>query len=130
MAEVPVTMRVYWRDPFGRFMRETDEGAADAIQAASRQGAALAKGFATRRSGAMADSIHPIGSGMHGGWAADDSLPETEPQEFGAGPHEIPNSFGWGVTLEHPGNPAVHFMKRSFDIISAKLAAMVQARLP
>lgn len=129
MADIPVTARVYWRDPFGRFMRETDEASADAIQAASRQGSELAKAFASKRTGEMAGEIHPIGSGMHGGWAAGSS-PQTEPQEFGAGPHEIPNAFGWGVTVQHPGNPAQHFMKRSFDIISAKLAAMVQARLP
>lgn len=33
------------------------------------------------------------------------------PQEFGAAAHDIPNAFGWGITVRHPGNAAQPFMR-------------------
>lgn len=32
-------------------------------------------------------------------------------QEYGAQPHEIPNAFGRGITVEHPGNGAQPYMR-------------------
>ncbi len=32
-------------------------------------------------------------------------------QELGAGPHPIPNAFGRGITVEHPGNQAQPYLR-------------------
>lgn len=31
--------------------------------------------------------------------------------EYGTRPHDIPNAFGWGITVRHPGTQAQPFMR-------------------
>lgn len=137
MAGVSVTTRVQWRNRLGQFSNDIDEAGEGAIEEASREGAKLAAGFATKRTGRMAGEIHTIGGGSSGGWATG-GTPYAMAQEEGASAHIIGEP---GQTLSgddfgpvkgpvlHPGNPAVHFMRRAYEIVGPKILAKIAARL-
>lgn len=128
MSEVHVTSSVQWRDEMGRFAEHIEEGAKEGIAAAAHEGAFLAAVFAPKRTLRLAGSIDPFTNGLQGGWTV--STPYAMDQEEGAGPHEIgrPGQIlsgdGFGPVkgpVMHPGNPAVHYMKRAYAIVAPKL---------
>lgn len=140
MAAVEVKARVYWRDELGRFAKAVDEGAERAIQQAARDGQYMARIFAPKRTGALAAAISRGGSGTYGYWEAGHAVYMIA-QEQGAVPHEIGDrgqvlaneADGFGPVrgpVLHPGNPATHYIKRSYDIIAGQLSARVQKEMP
>lgn len=81
------------------------------------------------------------------------NVPYAAPQEFGARPHPISAyvSFYWDKVgrqwlhppayeritgypgadpISHPGNPARHFMRDSYQIMSRRIAAIAKMRYP
>lgn len=47
--------------------------------------------------------------------------------EQGTAPHLIPNAFGWGITVHHPGTPAEPYLAPAFDRIEpVTVAAFTQ----
>lgn len=139
MAEVGVTTRVQWRNNLGQFASDISEAGEGAIEDASREGVNLAAAFATKRTGRMAGEIHTIGGGASGGWATG-GTPYALAQEEGASAHEIGapgqtlgnEEDGFGPVkgpVMHPGNPAVHFMRRAYEIVAPKLLDKIRARL-
>lgn len=140
MAAVEVKARVYWRDELGRFARAVDEGAAQAIQQAARDGMFMSQVFAPKRTGHLAGAVRKFGGGTQAGWEAGHEVYMIA-QEEGAVPHAIgregevlfnaKEDFGpvEGPVM-HPGNPATHYIKRAYDIIASQLAARVQKEMP
>lgn len=121
----------------GRFVSAAHEGAVRAAKALADEIALTAIILAPERSGALKGSIKAESHGVVG-WATADA-PYAEAQEKGAGPHDIPNSFGWGPDfgiggrfggLFHPGNPATHFLQAAGDIVRSYGASIVARYMP
>lgn len=104
-----------------------------AIQAAE-EGAALAASFAPYEDGGIADSIqvNPH-AGNYASFTAGSG--HALPQEEGARPHSIgypgqklvnkKKRFYAIGPVQHPGNPATHFMARAAEIVGASLPKRV-----
>lgn len=134
MADVPVSVRVQWRDEFGRFAQALDVGAQRSQTEASDVGAVLAAALAPKRSGFLAGTIRSTGAGFAAGagYAA--------AQEEGAGPHLIGAGFDkvlvgddFGPVLGpvvHPGNPATHFMRDALRLVNARLMGIIRGNMP
>lgn len=131
MAGMVVSNRVLLQDESGRFMADVDGKAHEAIWEVTLFMARQAVGFAPKRSGALARSIEGYMTGpMEGTVVA--TAPHALPQETGGAPHPIatdkgamanqetgffaaaPPGFGGHFTVQHPGNPATHFMAKAF----------------
>lgn len=136
MGDVGFSVRVQWRDEFGRYAQALSVGAQRAQQEASDVGAVLAAGLAPKRSGFLASTIRSTGAGF--AVAASYALA----QEKGAGPHLIGASFnailvneaeGFGPVLGpvvHPGNPATHFMRDALKLVNARLMGIIRSKMP
>lgn len=135
MADVIISMRVQWRDEFGRFAQALDIGAKRSQSEASEIGAALAAALAPKRSGFLASTIHSTGAGFAAGagYAA--------AQEEGAGAHAIGapgqtlanEADGFGPVrgpVLHPGNPATHFMRDALRLVNQRIMSIIRANMP
>lgn len=139
MAGIRVESKVYYRDHLGRFASAIEAGTVAAMDEISREGATLAGEFAPKRTGRLAGGIHPIGGGAQGGWATPE-LRYAMPQEEGAGPHAIGDpgqmlgtkegDFSARGPVWHPGNPAVRYMKRSYDFMKSRMLPIVARHMP
>lgn len=129
MGDVTVTTRVQWRNALGQFSNDIDRAGELAIEEASREGAALAAAMAPKKSGWLAGAIEAFGAGASGGWRFT-GVPHGMAQEKGARPHPIPleddpdkilankaEGFFAKGQVQHPGNPAVRFMQRAYDLV-------------
>lgn len=138
-GDVKLVTHVHYRDDLGRFAKAIDRGAQEAIIDVSTQGAATAKVLAPKKTGRMAATIQPFSTGGgSGGWAV--GMDYSMPQEFGAGPHSIgaegqvlankeDQFFAIGPVM-HPGNPATHFMKKSYNIMKGRIMGIVRRHMP
>lgn len=52
------------------------------------------------------------------------------PQEKGAGPHPIPNAFGMGITVMHPGNAAQPYLRPAYIQLQPLLPGMLEKWYP
>lgn len=123
-----VTEKAFHRDESGRFLSEVHAGAVRSAFELAQQIADMARIFAPRRRGILAASIRVFSFGTRGEAVAD--APWAAPQEEGAVPHPIPNAFGWGITVMHPGNPAVHYMLRGGRAVAQHSDAVIRANMP
>jgi hypothetical protein len=136
MANVGFSTRVQWRDEFGRFAQALDTGAQRSQAEAGEIGAVLAAALAPKRSGFLASTIHATGHGF----AADAGYAAA--QEEGAGPHLIGAKFGSTLVneaegfgpvigpVEHPGNPATHFMRNALRMVNQRLMGIIRGNMP
>jgi hypothetical protein len=136
VADVGFKCNVRWRDESGRFAAAMDEGARRAQEEAGEIGAAVASALAPKRSGELAASVRPNGAGFEA------TAPYAAAQEEGAGPHLIGTGFdsvlvneaeGFGPVLgpvEHPGNPATHFMRDALKLVNARLMGIIRSKMP
>lgn len=128
-----VSTRIQMRDNFDRFIalaneageeaaRELVETAAD--DASDRAPVGPARRDYGRRPKLSANVIpvmvgpktgHVVATPEHGG-----------PQEKGAGPHPIPNAWGSGRTVMHPGNAAQPYIRPAIRALKAKSAAILR----
>lgn len=134
MAGVGVSTRVQWRDDSGRFASAMDTGAQRSQVEGGRIGAVLAAALAPRRSGFLAGGIRSNGHGFEA------TAPYAAAQEKGAGAHLIGVGFNkvlvgddFGPVLgpvEHPGNPATHFMRDALRLVNRRLMGIIRANMP
>lgn len=133
MGDVDFSMRVQWRDEFGRFAQALTTGAQRSQIESSEIGAALAAALAPKRSGFLAGTIHSTGAGFAAGagYAA--------AQEEGAGAHPIGaagqvlagDDFGpVRGPVVHPGNPATHFMRDALRLVNQRLMGIIRGNMP
>lgn len=145
IGEVEVSLQTQLRDESGRFISAVQEGAHDAAEELAEkiadQAASNVLSRLRQRTGQLVGSIQAVMVSAYVGNALA-TAPHAPPQEFGAGPHDIPNSFGWGADYGfghnrkppqatfHPGNPAVHFMADAGEHTAAQSASIVRKHMP
>lgn len=139
MGYITVSNEVRVRTESGRFVSALQEGATKAAAALADEITALAIINAPKDTGLLSLSIEPVYEGTVAYAYA--TAPYAAAQEKGAGPHDIPGSFGreppWGFGLEwgrpgawHPGNPATHFLLNAGVAVSAHALAIVRRFMP
>lgn len=133
MAESVGAIRIHnrtrLRDESGRFLAEVHKGASRAALAIANLGLRVAGNAAPKRTGRLRASAR---SRRTGPYTAEVSFaaPYAQEQESGAGPHSIgrPGQIlankeqEFGPTrgpVNHPGNPATHFMRKGYDAAAA-----------
>lgn len=140
-APVEVSARVFFRDPFGRFMEQIDDAAEKTAYAAAKRGANLSKVFAPKRTVRLASAIYAYrhGTGKTAGWKVT-GVPYAASQEEGARPHAIgadgqvlaneADNFGpVQGPVQHPGNPATHFMEKARKQVASELIGIMRANM-
>lgn len=144
--------QVILRNSFGQFIRECEAAAEATVQEMVDDGAKVAAGLAPKRTGRLAASIKGFMlSRTSGVWGT--NLKYAAPQEFGAAPHEITAyvSFFWDKVgrmwlhpdqylyqfghfgadpINHPGNPATHYMQQSWAIMSPRFVELAKKYYP
>jgi len=132
---------VHLRNNFGQFIAACDAAATATVEQSISEGAALSKGFAPKRTGALSASIkEQMLSAKSGRWFT--PLKYAHPQEFGGDPHL---QTGWVTFLweeqgrmwepgenmiNHPGNAAQPFMRPAYSIISRRMMAIAKSLYP
>lgn len=136
-----VGCRVFSRDNFGRFMSELEAAATKTAEEGAVELAAYAKAYAPHKTGALRDSIHPVMISAREG-AAVVGTGHWRHQEFGTAQHWIVGnpklSFWWAKaggrvvvsSVDHPGNPSVHFMKRAYESVKPRMMAVARRNYP
>ena len=139
MGYITVSNEVRVRTEAGHFVSALTEGATRAAAALADEIVALAIVNAPKDTGMLALSIEPVYQGTSAFAYA--TAPHAAPQEKGAGPHDIPGSFGreppWGFGAAwgrpgawHPGNPATHFMENAGRMVSREAIGIIRRYLP
>lgn len=133
MPGFSVTAHAQARDGIGRFLAEYNANAARAVTASAEELGRTAEAFAPKLTGELAGSITVVSHGKTATVRTDNG--HAAPQEFGAGPHAIPNAFGWGEDFGtapdfHPGNPATHFMRRAAEATKGLFVRNVRNAIP
>jgi uncharacterized protein YukE len=142
-GHIVVSESTFFRDDSGRFLSKVDAGATAAVKEIAETIANLAKAFAPFRTGELKKSIIARMMGAHEAFAIA-TAPHAAVQEFGGSPHTIgeegqrlinrgeglyPGWSGWGV-VEHPGNPATHFMRNAGQVVAALSQGIVEKHMP
>lgn len=120
--------KVSYRDDFGRFKALIEKAEEDALTESLREIARRARRNAPKDEGHLRASIRSRKTGPKSGivFATDDA---ALPQETGARPHPIPNAFGRGITVDHPGNPATRYLHRAMQGSAKRLLDALDRRL-
>jgi hypothetical protein len=140
-SHVGISSEVHYRDHLGRFAAAIEDGAQRAMVSSASDGARIAAALAPKRTRKLAGSIVPFVISPHEvGWKFISAYGMA--QEKGARPHIIAPAepddilankeddfFARGPVM-HPGNPAVHFMRDSYRIISSRMMAKLRRNMP
>lgn len=147
--QVATSTTVKVRNQMGQFISHIEAAARETVDDIVTDGAELSRDFAPERTGALKDSITPIVlSRTSGLWQA--TAPYAMAQETGAVPHKIVGSpdlaFFWEkkgrdfipasalfpldptrvTIINHPGNPATHFLQRGYDAVKQRAAGIMK----
>jgi hypothetical protein len=87
--------------------------AEEIVAVAGTRTVAIAQQLAPVDTGALRNSIGVDVSGL--AFEAGPTVDYGDFVEQGTAPHLIPNAFGWGITVHHPGTPAEPFLGPAFD---------------
>lgn len=146
MSGIAMSGHVIARDESGSFLSGVDAGVTAAVSQAVDDGESLAKIAAPKgRTLELVNSIMGLLlSSTQGQIVA--MAPHAIFQEEGAGPHEIGVNFteedfhvlanpdeGFGPVLApvlHPGNPALHFLRTSGDVVAGLFGEYLAEHLP
>jgi len=136
MAGLGIHTQVESRNRWGQFRAALDRGGIEAVSETTRELEALARANAPTGPGRhdygrrpkLRPSIQGHASGKVGHVGS--TAPQAPALETGGAPHPIPNAFGRGITVEHPGNPAFHFLKRAADAIMPRFQANIKKFMP
>lgn len=137
MAGLAFQSTVQYRNRFGRFAALLDAAdasmARDMVETTSRlahEGAPVGPGRDDygRRPKLSSDIQHQMTSATAG--VVGVSGPNSASQETGAVPHPIPNAFGSGETVMHPGNSPQPFIRPALTKLQPLLPAMLRKHYP
>lgn len=139
LGDIAVGGETRLRDQKGRFLAAVAEGAEDAAAALADEIAGHATLLAPHRTGHLASTVEARHQGTVAFAIA--TAPHAAPQEHGAGPHDIPWSFGrdypWGYGENwgrpgawHPGNPATNFLSLAGRAVSSYATRLVARYMP
>lgn len=99
--------------------------AEEIIAVAGHRVSAVAQQLAPVDTGALKNSIGVDVEGLS--FEAGPTVSYGDFVEQGTAPHLIPNAFGWGITVHHPGTPAEPYLAPAFDSVeSIALAAFAR----
>lgn len=147
-----VSAEVHVRDELGRFIRDIEGAATKAVEKGLDVGIAAAQTRAPVRTGRLYDSFLPVILSRTSGVFIN-TAPYADYQDRGAGRHAIParvhffwekagRYWMWPETYEritghpgadpidHPGNPATHFMDAGYRAIVAALPRIIASTYP
>lgn len=138
-GDVEVSSTVQWKSDDGRFAKVIGAAATASVKEAIGEGVRIAVELAPKRKGDLARSIAPFMNGpSQGGWIAGSG--HAMPQEHGARAHKIgyegqilankEQGFYAKGPVKHPGNPATHFMRDSYRLVSRTLLSKMKRKLP
>lgn len=134
MAEIEFQTNVIARDNFGRFIAHVEEGITTSVEEAIIAGAEAGRAAAPHKTGALEGSIQPAMTGAHSG-VVTVGTDHWRYQERGTAPHKIKGTvrFWWEREgrewnpgpnqINHPGNPALHFMRTAYRVATRTLKA-------
>lgn len=140
-----VTNDIILRNEMGQFIRRMEVGAEGAARELAQSIATLGRVFVPKRTGRLMRSIQWFMVGPYTGVAvAGEGVPYAAAQEKGASAHVIPSLLRGGKTflynaeelfaalgpVEHPGNPATHFMGRAYAQVGALSERIVEEHMP
>lgn len=128
MAGITVKSSTQFRNQFGRYQRVLDEAAVETVRETSQDAAKTARALAPVDTGELRSKIYAIPAGKQARIVA--TADHAAPQETGAGPHRIPGAFGREDGVQHPGNPAVRFLRRAIQSIMPKFLANAEENYP
>lgn len=151
-GSVTASARFVGRNNIGEFIRECELAATATIEEIVTEGAIISRQLAPRRTGALVASIEgAVLSRTSGQWIAD--TPYALAQELGASPHKITGNphlaFYWekagrwfvpsevfynlpmAITeVNHPGNPAVHYLLQAYEAMTGRVMGIAQRHYP
>lgn len=138
-GEIRVTQHVWLRDDSGRFLAAVEQGAHDAAWELADTVAALGIAGAPVRTGFLVSSIRAYMVGATEGVAVA-TAPYADVQEKGGAPHSIgepgqplfnpEQGFAAIGPVNHPGNPATHFLTNAGHAVAAMSAGIVARHMP
>lgn len=131
MAGLELKYEVHFRDQFGQFKAACDAAATRSVKETADDLRDLAADNAPVKSGDLRDSIRVEEISSRSA-AVGSSLKYARPQEEGGVPHAIDTTWPYGEEhiIQHPGNPATHFLKRAVDTIMPKFLANMKKNYP
>lgn len=132
-----VSAQVTFRDNMGRFMGLCDAAARTSAEELAKQMQARARRRAPSgpprddydRREKLRPSIHALVLGR-AWWAVRADAGHAEAIEKGAGAHMIPNAFGRGVPVLHPGNAAHPYLMPAYEAARASWRRILAANYP
>lgn len=147
-----VGTQVHMRDELGRFIKEVEGAATKAVERSLQVGESAAKARAPIRTGRLRNSFFPAVLSRTSG-VLTNTAPYARWQDEGAGRHPLPAnvSFFWEregrmwmppevylrVTgypgadpIDHPGNPATHFMDAGYRAMIARMQSILDSSYP
>jgi precorrin-6B methylase 2 len=111
IGTITASTSIQMRDSIGRFQAILDRAAEASARDLTDKAVELAKRNAERfkKSGELEASIGPVYQGKKGKVEA--TAPHAHSIEAGAIAHSIPNAFGRGQAVMHPGNQAQPYLE-------------------
>lgn len=137
MAGIGIQTTVQYRNQLGRFERLCDEAGAKsaramvdfvAREAHSAAPVGPARGDYGRRP-KLTSSISGVMTSSKAGVVRAET-PHAGPQEMGAGPHPIPNAFGSGQTVMHPGNGPQPYLRPAIAKLAGRTFGILKRYYP
>jgi hypothetical protein len=140
MASVTLAAHVTARDNLGRFVARWNAAVGAALEETVKDGQAVARGLAPRKTGALEESIQGV---MLGDKSAGLTVGTNhwKYQEYGTRPHHIFGmvSFYWDKAgrewvpdtnmIHHPGNRGHHFIAAAKEEMRGKLAQRIRENM-
>jgi hypothetical protein len=131
-----VSTRVFARDGFGRFLAKMEDAARDTVNETLQVGVNVSRAAAPIKTGRLRGSFYKVNNG-HSGYYGN-RAPYAKFQDEGVAPNPKPGNvtFFWDNagyqwkpghnTINHPGNPATHFMLAGYEAMRAAAPGIMQ----
>lgn len=132
-----VSPEVRFRNNFGRFIGVCDEAGARAAQELVEATADIASDLAPVGPGRadygrrpkLSGAIFPVMMSAKVGRVVA-RAGHALAQEYGAGPHWIPNAFGFGITVLHPGNGPQPYLRPAIRAVQPLVPGILERAYP
>jgi hypothetical protein len=128
VAGLGVRSSTQFRNQFGRYEQVLDQAAIRTVAETADDLEARARAFAPKKTGHLASTIHARPQGKRA--TVEATAAYAAPQEHGARPHFIPHGLGHDPGVNHPGNPAVHYLLRAIRTIMPKFLTHAEENYP
>lgn len=133
VGEIDANLRVQYRSNMGRFVKLADRAAHGMANDMTETTASIVAHDAPKgpartdygRRPKIRNALHHDQRGLVGDVWLDPTL-HGMPQETGARAHPIPNAFGRGITVLHPGNAPQPFFRGALRKLQPRLPGMLQ----